>query len=492
MDMTPLIDERVVAQTFALRRQVVRPQPRGPGKIVQPGQAYGSVLRGPEGEWKMWYLAQPQYCEYFAASSDGVVWRRPALELVSPDIRPRTEGPNAFLAPGQTDAAGRWLVHIKGPEGFCVLDSALTPHPAARERYTAMYLARANVDGRWINGLHLAHSDDGICWLADERNPVIEGWRDTANVFFYDPRIGRYVWYGRPEAHVATGRSANRLIARAESQDMAHWEAERTVLDTDDLDADPMDLVDELAFRGLPEGSDGLARARAAGELTEATAGGADAPLIRGRNRQWYGITVFPHAGLYLALGWMYDVPSGEIWIELLHSYDGIDWRRETNRKPFLPCPAGDIRLSMSSPPVEVGDELWIYSSTRGKNHHGRTAPDGEQGIEVHAIKRDRWVAYAAGEREGELLTQPLPRANRVALNARTSVGGSIRTAVLDAAGREINGFTLLDSDPLVGDGLAMQPTWSNARGAGEIPAHNRTVRLRVVLRRAELFALQV
>lgn len=489
MDMTPLIDGRIVAQTFALRREVTAPQPKSPGKVITPGSSYGSVLRGGDGQWRIWYLAQPYYCQYFATSADGLHWVKPSLDLVSPEVRAKAEGPNPFLAPNQKDAAGRWLVHDKGPEGFCVLDSELTPHPAARSRYTVMYLARAHLDGKWIKGLHVAHSDDGLHWLADEHNPVIPGWRDTANMFFYDERLKRYVWYGRPEAHVASGMEANRLISRMESEDLIHWTPERTVLDTDDRDADPMDLVDEIALKAGVDVADAQARARAAAQAVEATSVGKAKPLIRGRNRQFYGITAFPCGGLYIGLAWLYDILSGEIWIELLHSYDGVDWRREALRKPFLSCPPGDMRTSASSPPVAVGDELWLYTCTRGYNHQHR--PSGlEAGIEVHALKRDRWVAYTAETRLGELLTQPLPRGRRIALNARTQPGGSIRVAVRDAAGGIIEGFGLLECAPMTGDSLEMTPTWAG-KTAADLPAEHQTIRLRVVMDKASVFALE-
>lgn len=494
MQTTPLIDSRPVAQTFALRREVVPAASAGPSVVLEPGQAYGSVLRDRSGAWTMWYLGRPHYCEYLATSEGGIAWRRPALDLVHSAARAQANGPNAFMAPGQRDAAGRWLVHDKGPEGFCVLDATLTPHPAARARYTALYLARGHEGGLWHKGLCLAHSDDGVRWLADERNPVIPGWRDTANLFLYDLRLRRYVWYGRPEAHVALGHEANRLVARSVSEDLAAWEPERTVLDTDDADADPLDLVDELAFRDLPAGADALARARAAAEITEGLPGAAAPvkPLIRGRTRQWYGITVFPCADLYLGLGWLYDVPSGEIWVELLHSFDGIDWRREARRAPFLPHTPGDIRVTMSSPPVAIGDEVWIYSSSSGRNHHQRALPGRTDAVlERHVVRRDRWVGYSAGSRPGELLTQPLKRGPRIALNLRTGSGGAVRVEVLSAAGGKLEGFSLDACAPLTGDALAAEPTWSGGRTAADIPAHHETIRLRIVLANAALFALE-
>ena len=182
MKRIPLVDSRIVAQAFAMRREVVQPSARSDGPIIDRAQTYGSVLRDPEGLWRMWYLDDPVYCEYFATSRDGLAWEMPRLDLVSPRVRAQTAGPNAFLGPGQKDAKDRWLVERRGPEGFCVLDARITPHPAAKMRYTAMYLARfAGPVGR-ESGLCVAHSEDGVNWLADEASPVIPGWRDTSNV----------------------------------------------------------------------------------------------------------------------------------------------------------------------------------------------------------------------------------------------------------------------------------------------------------------------
>jgi len=493
MRSIPLVDGRVVAQTFAMRREVTRPAPLGDGHVLADAQAYGSVLKDPTGQWKMWYLYEPNdpvYCEYFATSRDGLAWERPELDLIAAELRPQTAGPNSLMGPGQKDSDGRWLVEVKGPEGFCVLDAEITPHPAARSRYTVMYLARfEDPDPAKANGLCLAHSDDGLHWTADKRNPVVPGWRDTANMFFYDPRLGLYVKYGRPEAYVASGREANRLICRATSPDLYQWQAERTVLDTDDIDADPFDLVDEVSLHTSPSLDDARERARIVAELTEGRSAEGRGPAIRGRNRQWYGVTVFPWAECYLGLAWMYDLPSGMIWIELVHSYDGIDWRRETCREPFIAAPPGAMRLTMSSPPVEVGDEIRIYSSTSDQNHHGVPA-SSTYGIDVHALKRDRWVGYAAYDRPGELLTQPLKRGDDLALNAATSDDGWVRVAVLDACGSALEGYSLEECEPLSGDCAELRPFWTSGRTVRDIAPDE--FRLRIVAKNARVFALTV
>jgi len=486
----PLIDSRQVAQTFAMRREVRVPGQKGDECVLPEAQAYGSVLCDPRGSWKMWYLSEPAYCEYHAVSSDGVCWKRPELDLVCDAVRPALTGSNAFLSESQKDSSGRWLVESKGPEGFCVLDAELTPHPAAKCRYTAMYLARLSHG----SGLCIAYSDDGIQWTAEEASPVMPGWHDTSNMMFYDTRINRYVWYGRPEACVSLGRRANRVIARAESEDMIRWSPEQTVLDTDDLDADPLEMVDEAQLRSGADPRDAKTRAEVIAAVTETKAVRTDdLSLIRGRNRQWYGITVFPCGDLYIGLGWMYDLPAGEMWVELLHSYDGIDWRRELVRKPFLPHRKGTCACTMGSPPVQVDDGIRIFYSTSNRNHHGVPAPDADRvpaGMRVHTLERDRWVSYAAYDHPGEILTQPMVRGERLGLNAVTCNNGAIRVALLDAQGTPLDGYSLEESMPLSGDSLDLVPSWQTQKSFAEIPVAQ--YRLRIVARNARIFALNV
>ena len=153
-----------------------------------------------------------------------------------------------------------------------MLDAKLTPHPKARARYTALYLTNVPSNG----GLHLAYSEDGLHWLAYPENPVYRGWPDTSNNFFYDRRLGRYVLYLRPSQKLHAGPpDVNRLVSRAESDDLVHWHGERIVLDTDARDAP------------------------AAGTITDGGPGGC---YPRGRDRQFYGMNVRPYADCIL--GW--------------------------------------------------------------------------------------------------------------------------------------------------------------------------------------------
>jgi hypothetical protein len=486
MQVIPLIDSRIVAQTFAMRRQVQHPRLRSSEPVLPGAQAYGSVLRDRSGLWRMWYLGAPVYCEYYAVSEDGWHWRRPELDLVAASVRAQLDGPNAFLCRNQRDAHGNWLVGTQGPEGFCVLDAEQTPHPAAKARYTALYLARTEAEaGMWV-----AHSDDGIHWIADPASPVIRGWRDTSSALLYDERRSKYVWYGRPAAYAATAMHANRLIACQQSDDLVHWTPDRTILDTDDADADPFSLLDEAVLRAGWDRASAEGRAAAWAALTEGQCADSGRPLVRGRNRQFYGITPFPYAGLYLGIAWMYDLPSGDMWTELVHSYDGLQWRREPVRVPFVPRLPGTCTCTVASPPIAVGDEVWIYDSINNRTHHGVPNPAVAKGIRIVALPRDRWVGYVAGEIQGELLTQVMDRPDDLRLNAAAEPAGWLRVEVADAGGRPLDGLTRDECEPLLEDRLDWRPAWQSGKTLSGVA--DRAIRLRIHARRASVFALTV
>lgn len=491
----PLIDSRIVAQMFAMKREIVPPRDKANGPILVPGVAYGSILRDSSGQWRMWYLSDPYYCEYYATSDDGLNWRLPHLELVTDEVRDQLTGPNAFMTKNQKDDEGRWLVGLRGPEGFCVLDSEMTPHPAATSRFTALYLARFEGSTDTIPGLCIAHSDDGLHWRADESNPVIHGWHDTNNMFFYDQRIGRYVLYGRPDAFVSHVTKANRLIGRCESEDLIHWTPFRTVLDCDERDAPAFDMVDEAALRDGRAAEDARRRARVWAEVTEGAVTDEERPLIRGRSRQWYGMTVFPYGGLYLGQALLYDVETGYMWIELLHSYDGLDWRREPLREPWVDVRPGrwdfpQLRVA-GSPPVEVGDELWTYYSSMNATHHGvvpEGAPEHRTAIGIAAVDRDRWVAYTADQQEGELLTEAIERPHAITLNARTQADGCLRVEITDAAGKAVPRFSIADCHPITGDAFEHRPVWNDSASLSAVEPTQ--IRLRLTARRASIYAI--
>lgn len=119
----------------------------------------------------------------------------------------------------------------------------------------------------------------------------------------------------------------------------------------------------------------------------------------------------------------------------------------------------------------------------------------GEMSIYVTPFRRFTWrldglASIHAGADEAELLSRPLTFAGRrLSLNLATSGGGAARVEIQAADGTPLPGFTLGDSLPFTGDTLDHTAAW---RGGSDVSAlAGRPVRLRVVLREADLYALR-
>lgn len=474
-----VIDARVLEDTRFLQRQVELPYLKSRQPAISPGQAYGSVLRDPQGNWRMYYLHGKPVPEGFydiiyrtclATSTDGIHWEKPTLDLIpAPDLPVN----NAIIADGYIDANGMDLTGMGGSHGFCVIDSETTPHPAARSRYTAMYQGWPR---ERIGGMCLAGSDDGLRWTLFPESPVLPGPGDFTPPFFYDRRIGKYVMYARPEyAYAGIEAHACRKIARCISDDLVHWTTPRVVLDTDDLDCPPIPTVAE-DFIGSPSGH-------------------------RGRDKQFYIITAFPYQELTVGLLTVFDVPTATLHVELAHSYDGIDWKRELARRPYVAGNGtpegihGAMICPMQSPPIPVGDELFFYVFTSQARHTNEdlTGEGIINSTQIHllALKRDRWIGYAAGEVEGELLTSPFPwEVGRLGLNARIEEGGWLQVSFTDEMGLPLREFHLDEIPPITGPVDAVDHTLTFGPGPKSIlvfPTRG-PVRMRIKMSRATLF----
>ena len=92
--------------------------------------------------------------------------------------------------------------------------------------------------------------------------------------------------------------------------------------------------------------------------------------------------------------------------------------------------------------------------------------------------------------RGGELVSKPLRfTGRRLSLNFSTSAAGDIRVEIQAADGTPLPGYTLDECPPIFGDTVARDVIW-NAGGSVASLA-GQTVRLRFVLRDADLFSFQ-
>ncbi len=458
-------DPRTVEHTYFLDRLVTTVQKHPMNPLLEDCMPK-TILPKEGGGFRLWYASRrwlhgkgnrTEHDLRYAESSDGVTWVVPELGLRQRDGNLTN---NVLLTVNDEDAQGRQLTGAGGIEGWHVVDGEQAPTPGARGRFTAMYLAGLKKAG----GVCMAHSDDGLRWTAYPENPVFRTWSDTANNFFFDTRLGRYVFYHRPMPQMHAGiPHANRVVARVESDDLVHWDNARVVLDTDARDAP--------AFSKWKN--------------------------ARGRDKQWYAMLVTPYQDFYLGVAWYLDEITGEFDTRLLHSFDGIDWRREPAEVPFIaPAEYGhwDSGFVAGRLPILLGNKLLCYYGGCNMNHSYKMMNDRktiDYGLGLATLPKGRLAGYRASPEagnKGELLTRPFLVAKPgLTINA-DAAGGEVRAALANEDGAAIPGRSAKEAVPIRADGLTLSLRWKNGGDVSDLVG--RRVRLRISAQNATLFGL--
>ena len=289
--------------------------------------------------------------------------------------------------------------------------------------------------------LRARFSADGVHWSDPlfPRGLVVAPDRgttgDTHNNAFWDRRLGKYVLVTR----IFRGQ---RMVARSSSADFLHWE-------------EP-----ELVLRSTPE---------------------------EGAGRQTYCMPSFPYANGYLGFVMMYNVGSDRtVDCELTWSPDSIRWHRVNPGVPFIPrgpkdsYDGGCIYAQAGSPTVLGGRILIFYGGSRAVH----------QGWKRHCLpclaylRTDGFAGYQPADAggAGTIVTRPMLCVGepvRITADARN---GSIRVAVLDA-----DGFDLDACEPITRDVTDGVVAWRQGKDPSTLKG--KTVRLRFELKSAVLYA---
>jgi len=472
------VDDHLVAQRTGLTR-ILHPAEKHPANPVmsatEPWEdayvyVYGRVMPAEAGAgFRMWYsvldFGDPTGASrvLYAESPDGLAWNKPALGIRSWN----GDTDNNFFIPRDRPN------HI-----LSVMHTPWDPDPGCAYKLI-------NFDGGYLGlpaGYNAACSADGVHLTDLAQNPVI----DTATVgvgdvgqFLRDPWGRRYLGYVKVAGDVAGYR--RRLVALTTTQDFAAWPTTppEIVLQPDAID-------DRWA---------------------------TDAALDLATNRtHFYGLSVFPYESQFLGFLWIFrasDPPScghdcepytgyifGTIHVELVSSRDGLTFTRTepdaTGLRPaILPLgPAGawdSMMIFTANHPLRLGDELRIYYGGCDEDH-GRVGTNGSAAVGLATLRKDGFVSLDAQTAPGTLVTPLLAgiAGQALRLNFRTSVGGTVRVAVLSDNGQVVPGFDEADCDPLEGDAVDRTVTWGS-RAA--LPAPPCLVRLRFTLQDASLFS---
>ena len=457
------IDPRTVEHTYFLDRLVTPAKKHEMNPIIADCHSAQTVLKDKNGSLRMWYLTRRKipghtgckraYTLRYAESDDGIKWNLPILGLKEFDGNREN---NVILTLNNTDMNGKPIGDIdEGIWNFCVIDNELTPAPNTRGRYTAL-----------ISDGDFAWSDDGLNWTLYPENPLFKSKSDTFNNFIFDTRIGRYVLFYRPDIRLHAGGwcQANRLVARIESDDLIHWDKStaRCVLDTDARDASGFSSVENA----------------------------------RGRDLQFYGMTVSRYHDFYIGMALLLNEITGRMDTRFVYSFDGVDWHREPDEKPFIESTpdkwdCGSIGFTAAGTPVLMDDNLYFYYGATNSTHNGTIMNNDDtlkMSLGLGVVKRGRLVGYHAGLAKGELLTRPfLLDKPQLMLNAN-AVNGEVSASLSGEDGSPIAGYSMEEAEPIREDGLNILLRWKGKTSLDDLVG--RKVRLRLAATNAVLYAV--
>jgi hypothetical protein len=416
----------------------------------------------------------------FARSRDGLSWEKPSLGVV------RENGSDTNIVLGDTEFGS---VH----SGYVFLDPS---EKRPDHRYKMLYNRRRPGLSRY----EVASSPDGIHWQAWEVLPTI-GWLGphledvlTVSIDNYSgiyrlnvrhPRMThippRAVEPYRPRFDPAQSdgpagsfmppvyprdpaRENRRRVFQAESSDFTRW-----------TDLRPL-LTPNPAYDNLDDA--------------------------------FYGMTQMPVGDAWVGFLHVLKMTENTMHVQLVFSRDGVNFQRIQPGVPWLEPEQGSwdgLMVNVYSPPVPVGDDLYVYYGG-SNNHHdwwieGRreklNVPEAtDLGLVNYSLgllrmKADRFVSLTAlAVREGLLVTRPfVAEGGRLVVNARCRPGGSVRVAVADGDGKVIPGFEAQHCEEFRGDDTAHAVRWKDGP---MIPFNRKFIRLHFYLRDADLFSFQL
>jgi len=106
-------------------------------------------------------------------------------------------------------------------------------------------------------------------------------------------------------------------------------------------------------------------------------------------------------------------------------------------------------------------------------------------------LRLDGFVSAHAPLAGGEIVTKPIHfEGGNLTLNLETSAAGGVRVEIQDVDGKPIDGYALADCPPIYCDRIAQVVRW-NKPGGDVRPLSGKPVRLRFVLKDADLYSFQ-
>jgi hypothetical protein len=107
-----------------------------------------------------------------------------------------------------------------------------------------------------------------------------------------------------------------------------------------------------------------------------------------------------------------------------------------------------------------------------------------------YTLRLDGFSSIHAPYSGGEVRTRALIFGGKeLEINYATSAAGSIRVELQDASGKPVQGFTLGDSQEIIGDHIARVVVWKS--GSSVVALAGKPVRLRFAMKDADLYSIR-
>jgi hypothetical protein len=406
--------------------------------IVHDGARYRLYYRGlPTAKREL--VADTVTC--YAESPDGVHWTKPELHITA--VNGSTSN-NVILAdPAYSSDFSPFLDSRPGVPGD--------------ERYKAL-------GGTMRTGLMAFASADGIHWRRRRRDPVFPPAKqpsfDSQNLAFWSESEQKYVAYYRTfKAFPGLGKV--RWITRATSDDFLRWSAPQ-----------------EMSFGDAPP---------------EHLYINQTSPYFRAQHiyisisaRFWPGrraLTDEEIAQAGIMEGYYKDISD----VVLFTTRGGTRYDRTFLESFVRPGPGPNNWASRTNYPVlnvvETGPaEMSFYIN---RDYAQPTAH-----VARYTLRLDGFSSVHAPYAGGEMVTRVLTFSGKeLEINYSTSAAGGIRVELQDASGQPVPGFTLADSQEIIGDHIARVVTWKS--GSSLAALAGKPVRLRFVMKDADLYSIR-
>lgn len=419
---------------------------------------YGTVLRDENtGAFQMWYSDAGHVL--YATSKDGIHWERPVLHIAGENNQTNLTLHSSSIISDRFEPDPRKKYKAVGCESRGVDEARLL---RLKDKFELVNWYR-DKDHRLY---YAAYSADGLRWTVNPE-PILLGC-DTITLS-QDPVTGEYLAFHKRQGDPRV--VGIRQVFLSVSKDMDHWS-----------EPEPVMVADEMDHRAARQ-------------------------LRGGIYSEFYNMSAFPYGGQWLGFVTHFrrvDPPSalfgndevngqkrsntGIIDVQLVHSRDGRNWHRCSDRSPVIalgphPYDAGSI-FGLCNNPVIVGDEMWMYY-TAVTTPHGGLPPDRQQSVARASWRIDSLASLHAGEKPGTIETHEfVPEGTHLFVNANIGQG-RLMVEVLDADGKTIKGYEKESSTIEHQDSVKLAIKWKDVIALlTDVP-----IRLRFHLENGDLFS---